>query len=85
MKNLKKCLAIIAVSAIIGGGVYVIPNEIKACSKCVIDDNRGVRKCGKCGGFLRSVSGSTVYRDGYLYVTYECKNCKHRTTTKTKQ
>lgn len=82
MKNLKKCLALIAVLAIIGSGVYVIPNEMKACNKCVIDINRGIRKC-KCGGFMNEIKQD--YDGRYLYLTYKCKICGHKTSIKIKK
>ncbi len=82
MKKIKKRLLIGILLTIIGGGVYVTSYEMKACNKCVINDATGERKCGKCGGFMEIIKNH--YEDGYLYSTYECKNCKHHTSTKTK-
>lgn len=62
------------------------PSWIKvsdSCNKCVM--NNIDRICGKCGGFMAGVDGTTkVESDGYIKSTYKCKKCGHTIIYKNK-
>ena len=46
-----------------------------SCGKCVINDID--RKCGLCGGFMKS--GKSEWKPGdWIQSTYTCKKCNHQ-------
>ena len=50
------------------------------CGKCVINDTE--RKCGKCGGYMKS--GKDKVDGEYVKCTYTCKKCGHSCVYKCK-
>ena len=68
----------VAITAAWAVGKLLIYDE---CGKCKITSTE--HKCGKCGS---TMTNSSKYEDGYLVITYTCKNsnCKHECYTKQK-
>lgn len=63
-----------------GGGTWVKVSD--SCGKCKM--NNTDRICGKCGGFMAGVDGTSSYDNGYIKSDYKCKKCGHTITYKNK-
>lgn len=48
-----------------------------SCGKCIMNDT--TRKCGKCGGFMKSVGEGKATEGNYVEYNYKCQNsnCGH--------
>ena len=84
---MKRKLLLMATATLLAFAVYATTASqwVKvndSCNKCVMNDS--TRKCGKCGGFMESVSGTSTYDNGYVKSNYKCKKCGHTITYKNK-
>lgn len=83
---MKKRIAtiVIALTVMIGGGIAMLvsTNEASACSRC--DTRYSSRKCGSCGSnrLLGHPSMKSYYKDGYLYMFFQCRDCGHEAMRK---
>lgn len=69
---------VVASSNASSGAKWVKVND--SCGRCVINDT--TRKCGKCGGFMSEVRGSSKVVGDYVQANYRCKECGHSCTYK---